>query len=76
MKIKYIFDSENEDDMLLYERVKQVNAIHRAISDFKEYLRTNTKHYDERSGLNLDTMESVRDEFYRTVQDNNVNLEL
>lgn len=76
MKIKYILDSENEEDMYFYERVKQIDAIYLALSDFQDYLRTNTKWHTEQSELNLDTMEKVREEFYRVMQDHYINLEV
>lgn len=75
MRVTYIFNDENPDDVYKLKTFNQAKEIHDALCDFSEFLRTKLKH-EELKEEEYDIYEIVKDEFFEIMNDNNVNLEL
>lgn len=63
--------SEDEDAFKLAINASNYES---ALNDISTYLRTHTKYHDESSGLHLETVEKIREEFFNIVSNNDISL--
>lgn len=69
-KVTFSFSLPEEREE--YEIAAAAGKMHSALWEFSQWLRTNTKYWNEESGLNEDTLEKVKEEFWRTLNDEDI----
>ena len=73
MKVSFIFDTEKNESE--YNIFKQSYEMWRMIDELSNYLRSKQKYGHSFKDAD-DALDQIRKEFYRLVNDNNINLDI
>jgi septation ring formation regulator EzrA len=73
MRISFTFDTEKNQSE--YDIFKQSYEMLRMLDDLRDYLRNKQKYGHSFKDAD-DTLDQIREEFYRLLNDNNINLDI
>lgn len=74
MKIYYVFDTDNENDIQEIKIYKQATELLLSLLDMQEFLRKKIK-YENLPEQEYTIFKSITDKFYEILQENKVDLE-